>query len=81
MACKRGALIVLEGVDRAGKTTQCTKLVESFREVGRAVHLLRFPGESYGAFGSDGGFAYELRWIRAESIQPLRPFPQSRYVG
>ncbi|XP_059923275.1 thymidylate kinase [Gadus macrocephalus] len=43
MACKRGALIVLEGVDRAGKTTQCTKLVESFREVGRAAHLLRFP--------------------------------------
>ncbi|CAL8344336.1 unnamed protein product [Gadus morhua 'NCC'] len=43
MACKRGALIVLEGVDRAGKTTQCTKLVESFREVGREVHLLRFP--------------------------------------
>ncbi|CAL8310025.1 unnamed protein product [Lota lota] len=43
MACKRGALIVLEGVDRAGKTTQCTKLVEALQDGGRAAHMMRFP--------------------------------------
>ena len=29
-AIKRGALIVFEGCDRSGKTTQVTKLVERF---------------------------------------------------
>ncbi|XP_029003295.1 thymidylate kinase [Betta splendens] len=43
MACKRGALIVLEGVDRAGKTTQCNKLVQSLQQSGRAVEMMRFP--------------------------------------
>ena len=53
MACKRGALIVLEGVDRAGKTTQCIRLVEALREGGRAASMMRFPGESYGVFVYD----------------------------
>jgi len=35
----RGALIVLEGVDRAGKSTQCKKLVESIPN----AQLQRFP--------------------------------------
>ena len=30
----RGALIVLEGVDRAGKSTQCQKLVEHIKNSG-----------------------------------------------
>ena len=30
----RGALIVFEGVDRAGKTTQCQKLVDHLRSQG-----------------------------------------------
>lgn len=41
---KRGKLIVFEGLDRAGKTTQCAKLVESLRAQGRNVKALRFPG-------------------------------------
>ncbi|NXU00214.1 KTHY kinase, partial [Buphagus erythrorhynchus] len=44
MAARRGALIALEGVDRAGKSTQCRRLVEALREAGHRADLLRFPG-------------------------------------
>ncbi|MEQ2228104.1 hypothetical protein ILYODFUR_005349 [Ilyodon furcidens] len=46
MASKRGALIVLEGVDRAGKTTQCNKLVQALIERGRPAEMMRFPDRS-----------------------------------
>ena len=40
----RGALIVLEGCDRSGKSTQCVKLVESLNAGGVRAKLWRFPG-------------------------------------
>ncbi|XP_053245879.1 thymidylate kinase [Podarcis raffonei] len=43
MAGRRGALIVLEGVDRAGKSTQTRKLVEGLLAGGHRAELLRFP--------------------------------------
>ncbi|XP_069560107.1 thymidylate kinase [Brachyistius frenatus] len=43
MACKRGALIVLEGVDKAGKTTQCKKVVQALQQSGRPAEMMRFP--------------------------------------
>ncbi|XP_029970195.1 thymidylate kinase-like [Salarias fasciatus] len=43
MAAKRGALIVLEGVDKAGKTTQCNKLVQALQQSGRPAEMMRFP--------------------------------------
>ncbi|XP_020642010.1 thymidylate kinase [Pogona vitticeps] len=43
MAGRRGALIVLEGVDRAGKSTQSRKLVEALQGKGHRAELLRFP--------------------------------------
>ncbi|XP_053286933.1 thymidylate kinase [Pleuronectes platessa] len=46
MACKRGALIVLEGVDKAGKTTQCQKLLQALQQSGRSVEMMRFPDRS-----------------------------------
>lgn len=46
MACKRGALIVLEGVDKAGKTTQCKKLVQALQERGFPAEMMRFPGKT-----------------------------------
>ncbi|XP_011374572.1 thymidylate kinase isoform X1 [Pteropus vampyrus] len=46
MAGRRGALIVLEGVDRAGKSTQSRKLVEALRAAGHCAELLRFPERS-----------------------------------
>ena len=45
MAAARGALIVLEGCDRAGKTTQAKKLVDALNQLGRATKLLKFPGK------------------------------------
>lgn len=42
-ASTRGALIVLEGCDRAGKSTQCRKLVEQLVEKGIKAELMRFP--------------------------------------
>ncbi|KAF3771100.1 hypothetical protein M406DRAFT_19190, partial [Cryphonectria parasitica EP155] len=40
----RGAFIVLEGLDRSGKTTQVKLLQEKLAGMGRAVELARFPG-------------------------------------
>ncbi|XP_043925541.1 thymidylate kinase isoform X1 [Protopterus annectens] len=42
-AARRGALIVIEGVDRVGKTTQCQRLVDALRKDGRQAEILRFP--------------------------------------
>ncbi|KAK1750510.1 thymidylate kinase [Echria macrotheca] len=39
----RGALIVLEGLDRSGKTTQVKLLEQRFVEFGKKVRLMRFP--------------------------------------
>lgn len=42
---KRGAFIVLEGLDRSGKTTQVKLLEQRFVEEGRPAKVMRFPGE------------------------------------
>ncbi|KAK6635336.1 hypothetical protein RUM44_000587 [Polyplax serrata] len=43
---KRGALIVFEGCDKAGKTTQCRKLVDKLRELGVTAQFMQFPDRS-----------------------------------
>ncbi|XP_042891176.1 thymidylate kinase-like isoform X2 [Penaeus japonicus] len=40
---RRGALIVLEGCDRTGKTTQAEMLVESLKKDGKPAIFMRFP--------------------------------------
>lgn len=40
---KRGALIVFEGLDRAGKSTQCAQLARSLEQRGHSVKSMRFP--------------------------------------
>eukprot|EP00158_Paraphelidium_tribonemae_P008054 Partr_v1_DN28450_c1_g1_i1_m41803 putative thymidylate kinase len=42
----RGALIVLEGCDRAGKSTQCMRLVDHLNNSGIPAQLFRFPDRS-----------------------------------
>lgn len=42
----RGAFIVLEGLDRSGKTTQVKLLEQRFVEEGQPVKAMRFPGRS-----------------------------------
>ncbi|CAO3573919.1 unnamed protein product [Mortierella alpina] len=39
----RGRFILLEGCDRAGKSTQCAKLVAALQDKGHAVELCKFP--------------------------------------
>ena len=48
-AAERGALIVVEGLDRAGKSSQCETLLKSLQATGHAVKYLRFPGELSGS--------------------------------
>lgn len=43
MNIKRGALIVFEGCDRSGKTTQCKKLVEMLTSRNHKVKFMNFP--------------------------------------
>lgn len=43
---KRGALIVVEGLDRSGKSTQCKKLVQSLENLNVKAKLLSFPDRS-----------------------------------
>ena len=41
---KRGAFIVVEGLDRSGKTTQTGLLHDRLVSSGISVKLLKFPG-------------------------------------
>ncbi|RAL09148.1 bifunctional thymidylate/uridylate kinase, partial [Aspergillus homomorphus CBS 101889] len=40
---QRGALIVVEGLDRAGKSSQCEFLHKKLQDSGRSVKYIRFP--------------------------------------
>jgi len=42
-ANERGLLVVFEGVDRSGKTTQSTRIVSDLREMGILAVYMRFP--------------------------------------
>ena len=42
---RRGALIVFEGCDRVGKSTQCQRLVEALKSSGRQAESLSFPSK------------------------------------
>ena len=44
---KRAPFIVIEGLDRSGKTTQTGKLHETLKDMGVEVNLIKFPGEHY----------------------------------
>ncbi|VFQ66539.1 unnamed protein product [Cuscuta campestris] len=39
----RGALVVFEGLDRCGKTSQCSRLVKNLDDLGHSVQSWRFP--------------------------------------
>ncbi|ESZ98202.1 hypothetical protein SBOR_1430 [Sclerotinia borealis F-4128] len=43
----RGSFILIEGLDRAGKTTQVKKLCDRLYASGRNVKLMRFPGNNF----------------------------------
>lgn len=41
---QRGLFIVLEGLDRSGKTTQVARLEQSIRSQGKPCRVQKFPG-------------------------------------
>jgi dTMP kinase len=41
---KRGAFIVIEGLDRSGKSTQAAKLLSRLQNEGFSAQLIKFPG-------------------------------------
>ncbi|KAI6242940.1 DTMP kinase [Aphelenchoides fujianensis] len=43
---KRGLFIVLEGLDRSGKSTQCRRLVEWLKQEGHSVRFQPYPDRS-----------------------------------
>lgn len=47
---KRGSLIVFEGLDRSGKSTQCQLLQEHLEQQGEKVRYVKFPGERLHGF-------------------------------
>ena len=49
----RGKLVVFEGLDKAGKSTQCSRLVENLRYNGYEVRHVRFPGK----------FECHIKWL------------------
>jgi len=48
LAVKRGSLIVFEGCDRSGKTTQVKRLVDTLNKTGCTTEMMRFPDRSTG---------------------------------
>jgi adenylylsulfate kinase-like enzyme len=44
----RGAFIVVEGLDRSGKSTQTAALCDRIASLGKSVKLYKFPGEHIG---------------------------------
>lgn len=61
---KRGAFIVLEGLDRSGKTTQVKLLQTRFVEAGKEVRVMRFPG----TFFSSPFLLYNFGWVGGNSF-------------
>ncbi|SAM06091.1 hypothetical protein [Absidia glauca] len=41
----RGHLIVIEGCDRSGKSTQCERLLQRLQQENKPVQLFKFPGK------------------------------------
>ena len=41
---KRGSLVVFEGCDHSGKTTQCSKLIKALEDCNEKVQSFKFPG-------------------------------------
>lgn len=41
---RRGGLVVVEGLDRSGKSSQCQLLVEGLNKAGKTARYVKFPG-------------------------------------
>lgn len=67
----RGALIVLEGCDRSGKTTQCKQLVKSLVANGRQAKYINFPDRSTECGGLINSYLTNKKDFSDETIHLL----------
>jgi|JI10StandDraft_1071094.scaffolds.fasta_scaffold46582_2 dTMP kinase len=63
-------LIVLEGLDGSGKTTQTAKLVDWLKATGRDVAMFDFPGYDLSPFGNIIG-----KYLKGEFCDPVTHDP------
>lgn len=66
-----GRLVVLEGIDGAGKGTQTARLVARLRETGRTVATLGFPRYADTRFGRAIGQFLDGRFGSLDAVHPL----------
>jgi len=63
----RGAFIVIEGLDRSGKTTQVKRLEAELSKSGKTVKVLRFPGNPcLDTCSSSGAVNFNTSIIRSD---------------
>lgn len=64
---RRGALIVVEGLDRAGKSSQCELLLHNLQTLGHQAKYIRFPGTQNSLFWAMKNFVASWRSRLANS--------------
>uniref|UniRef100_A0A1B6LJ93 dTMP kinase n=1 Tax=Graphocephala atropunctata TaxID=36148 RepID=A0A1B6LJ93_9HEMI len=67
----RGALIVIEGCDRSGKTTQCKKIVASLKSTSIPAEYMNFPDRSTAIGKIINGYLTKREEICDEAIHLL----------
>eukprot|EP00298_Acanthocystis_sp_HF-20_P028920 c7774_g1_i1.p1 GENE.c7774_g1_i1~~c7774_g1_i1.p1 ORF type:complete len:216 (+),score=71.05 c7774_g1_i1:58-705(+) len=67
----RGALILIEGVDRSGKSTQCAKLLASLNNKGIHAQLMRFPDRETKVGGIIANYLQEKCELHDKAIHLL----------
>lgn len=70
----RGALIVLEGCDRVGKTTQCKNVVETLRKSGHKAVYMNFPNRATASGKLIDGYLTQSKDFTDQGIHLLFSF-------
>lgn len=71
----RGAFVLVEGLDRAGKTTQVERLCNELYSLGHNVKTLRFPGNNTLLSPSCGSLRLES-WLTEPETDRTSPIGQ-----
>ncbi|KAI9490682.1 thymidylate kinase-like protein [Zychaea mexicana] len=64
----RGLFIVIEGCDRSGKSTQCERLLQRFRDQGRDAQLIKFPDRTIQSGQLIDGYLKQSRHLHDKAI-------------
>lgn len=71
MAGKRGLLIVFEGCDRSGKSTQARKLIEALKSRGQDAKFMRFPERTTTIGGVVGDYLEKKKELKDQAVHLL----------